>query len=81
MVFYENSRVIHLRLQESETNEKLFRAINVFLFGGIMQLPLVEGHCCFIQLQWFAAEVNLWHRISFCEVSIDIRRIQILSTY
>ncbi|KAL0868792.1 hypothetical protein ABMA27_008224 [Loxostege sticticalis] len=74
MVSYENLRMIHLRLQEFKNNDKLFGGINIVLFGDIMQLPPVKGHWCFVQPPWNAAEVNLWHAFSFCELTINMRQ-------
>ncbi|XP_054713047.1 ATP-dependent DNA helicase PIF1-like [Uloborus diversus] len=65
--------MIHLRLQEFKNNDK-FGGINIVLFGDIMQLPPVKGHWCFVQPAWFAAEINLWHAFSFCELTINMRQ-------
>ena len=74
MVSYENLRIIHLRLQEYKNNDKLFGGVNLLLFGDIMQLPPVKGNWCFLQPLWFAAEINLWHQFSFCELTINMRQ-------
>ncbi|KAG5894351.1 hypothetical protein JTB14_031912 [Gonioctena quinquepunctata] len=74
IVSYENLRMIHLRLQEFKNNNKLFGGVDVVLFGDIMQLPPVKGHWCFAQPPWNAAEVNLWHAFSFCELTINMRQ-------
>lgn len=39
-----------------------------------MQLPPVKRHWCFIQPPWCSAEVNLWHKFSFCELTINMRQ-------
>ncbi|CAK1599165.1 unnamed protein product [Parnassius mnemosyne] len=74
MVSYENLRMIHMRLQEYKNNDKLFGGINIVLFGDIMQLPPVKRHWFFVQPSWNAAEVNLWHAFSFCELTINMRQ-------
>ncbi|KAF9410489.1 hypothetical protein HW555_010442 [Spodoptera exigua] len=47
--------------------------VNILLFCDILQLPPVKGNWCFIQPSWLAAEINLWHQLSVCALTINMR--------
>lgn len=74
MLPYELLHQINMRLQELKCNKKLFRCINVLLFGDLMQLPPVVGNPVYIQPEEMEGTLHLFQQFNFCELKEIVRQ-------